>query len=58
MALILSQAERARFEADLAAAKPYESEEDIALDGEVDTARWKATMAQKFLRMADEETSN
>ena len=42
----------------MAAAKPYESEEEIVLDGEVDNARWKATMAQKFLRMADEDANN
>ena len=57
MALFLSKTERTRLESELAAAKPYESEEEIVLDGEVDTTRWKATMAQKFLRMADEDAN-
>lgn len=57
MALILSQTERALLETELAAAKPYGREEEIELDGKVDTARWKATMAQKILCKADEEST-
>lgn len=56
MALNLSAYDRKRLERDLAATKPYDEEapELRTLDGEVDVARMRATMAKKFLKMADE----
>ena len=51
MVLNLSVDDRKRLERDLAAAEPYDED---ALDGEVDIARIRATMARKFLEMADE----
>ena len=56
MALNLSVDDRKRLERDLAAAEPYDEDapELRTLDGEVDIARIRATMARKFLKMADE----
>jgi hypothetical protein len=56
MVLNLSVDDRKRLERDLAAAEPYDEDapELRTLDGEVDIARIRATMARKFLKMADE----
>ena len=55
MVLNLSVDDRKRLERDLAA-EPYDEDapELRTLDGEVDIARIRATMARKFLKMADE----
>ena len=55
MALNLSKEERNRFEADLAAAEPYEADDPEAntLDGEIDFKRYCATMAKRFLEQDD-----
>lgn len=53
MVLNLSDADRKELEEDLAAAEPYD-EDDPALntfDGKIDYARFRATMAKKFLAM-------
>lgn len=57
MALNLSADERERLERDLAAAEPYDEDapELRTLDGEVDFARMRATMAKKFLETAEKE---
>lgn len=54
MALNLSEEDRKRLEHDLAAAEPYDEDapELRTLDGEVDIARMRATMAKKFLKEA------
>ena len=56
MVLNLSVDDRKRLERDLAAAEPYDEDapELRTLDDEVDIARIRATMARKFLKMADE----
>ena len=56
MVLNLSVDDRKRLERALAAAEPYDEDapELRTLDGEVDIARIRATMARKFLKMADE----
>lgn len=56
MASILTEDERKRLEANLAAAEPYDDDapELWTLDGEVDLARMMATFAKKLLKMADE----
>lgn len=56
MVLNLSVDDRKRLERDLAAAEPYDEDapELRTLDGEEDIARIRATMARKFLKMADE----
>ena len=56
MVLNLAVDDRKRLERDLAAAEPYDEDapELRTLDGEVDIARIRATMARKFLKMADE----
>lgn len=56
MALNLSEDDKKRLEYDLAAAEPYDEDapELRTLDGEVDFARMRATMAKKFLESAKE----
>ena len=56
MVLNLSVDDRKRLERDLAAAEPYDEDapELRTLDGEVEIARIRATMARKFLEMVDE----
>ncbi|MBR4132680.1 MAG: hypothetical protein IKT99_06845 [Oscillospiraceae bacterium] len=57
MALHLSKQDREQLLKELAAAEPYTNEEVLELDGDIDTARWKATMAKKFLQEANKEVS-
>lgn len=54
MALNLSKKDRERLEADLQAAEPYKENDPalLVLDGDVDPARWRATMAKKLLQQA------
>ena len=54
MAFRLTDEQRKTLEMDLANAEPY-NEEEIELDGETDEARWKATMAKKFLKEAEDK---
>lgn len=56
MTLNLSADDRERLKRDLAAAEPYDEDapELRTLDGEVDFARMRATMAKKFLESAKE----
>ena len=56
MVLNLSEDDRKRLERDLEVAEPYDENalELRTLDGDVDVARMRATMAKKFLKMADE----
>lgn len=54
MAWTLSKDERAKLEADLAAATPYSADEMLVLDGKEDFDRTRATIAKKLLEMADE----
>lgn len=57
MALNLSEDDRKRLERDLMAAQPYDEDapELRTLDGDVDIARMRATMARKFLKEAEKE---
>ena len=57
MALHLSKQDREQLLKELAAAEPYTNEEVLELDGDIDTARWKSTMAKKFLQEANKEVS-
>ena len=57
MALHLSKQDREQLLKDLAAAEPYTNEDYLELDGDIDTVRWKATMAKTFLQKADKEVS-
>lgn len=54
MALSMSKEMQEMLEADLRAAEPYEDDDPALLvfDGKVDRARWRATMAKKFLEQA------
>ena len=54
MALNLSKKDQERLEADLRAAEPYKDNDPalLTLDGDVDSARWRATMAKKLLQQA------
>ena len=55
MAWTLSKDERAKLEADLAAATPYSADEMLVLDGKEDFDRTRATIAKKLLDMADKD---
>lgn len=57
MALNLSKDDREKLERDLKAAEPYDEDDPavLTLDGDIDIARMRATMAKKFLKLAEEE---
>lgn len=57
MALHLSKEDRKWLKADLNAAEPYEADDPIlgTLDGDIDIARYRATMAKHFLEQDDKE---
>ena len=54
MALNMSKKDRERLEADFRSAEPYKENDPalFTLDGDVDSARWRATMAKKLLQQA------